>query len=191
MAESLLNSSLVGLSVLYLMQGGDALQWCIRQSSEVENMMISVERIQQYVGLAPEAELESKRGLALKEKGWPAKGAITLNGVGVKYGKDESIFALRNASAVIPAGTKVALVGRTGSGKSTLLSALFRLVEAEEGNIQIDDVNLKDVGLHESSWCHRQHSSNHGCLADPYVPTWIHSTNTPTKKFGMCLRKCI
>ena len=40
-----------------------------------------------------------------------------------------------------------------------MLSALFRLVEAEEGNIQIDDVNLKDVGL-PSSWCHRQHSSD-------------------------------
>merc|ERR1711871_251960 len=153
-AEAVLNTPLVGLSVLYLMQGGDALQWCIRQSSDVENMMISVERIQQYVDLAPEAELETEQGLKLKETGWPGKGTITIKRLGVSYRKDNSklpgAFALRDVSATIPAGTKVALVGRTGSGKSTMLSALFRLVEAEEGTIQIDDVNLKNIGLHEA-----------------------------------------
>ena len=43
---------------------------------------------------------------------------------------------------------KVGIVGRTGSGKSSILQALFRLCDLSEGKIVIDDVDVKDVGLH-------------------------------------------
>ena len=35
---TIVDPNLVGLSILYLMQGGDAFQWCVRQAAEVENM---------------------------------------------------------------------------------------------------------------------------------------------------------
>ena len=38
-------------------------------------------------------------------------------------------------------------MGRTGSGKSTLLQALFRMVEAQDGSVEVDNVNVQTVEL--------------------------------------------
>ena len=48
----------------------------------------------------------------------------------------------------VQAGSKVGVVGRTGSGKSTLALSLFRLLEARQGRILIDGVDIASRGLH-------------------------------------------
>ena len=47
----------------------------------------------------------------------------------------------------IEAGNKVGIVGRTGSGKSTTALTLSRIIEIEEGTIEIDGVDISKVGL--------------------------------------------
>jgi ABC-type multidrug transport system fused ATPase/permease subunit len=56
--------------------------------------------------------------------------------------------SINELSFKIEAGMKVGIVGRTGSGKSSILQALFRLCDLSEGKILIDEVDVKDVGLH-------------------------------------------
>ena len=47
----------------------------------------------------------------------------------------------------IQPGEKVGVCGRTGSGKSTICLCLFRILEATEGQIFIDNVDISTIGL--------------------------------------------
>lgn len=54
---------------------------------------------------------------------------------------------LRGVNINIKGGEKVGIVGRTGSGKSTLFLTLLRILEAHQGNILIDGVDISTVSL--------------------------------------------
>jgi ATP-binding cassette, subfamily B, multidrug efflux pump len=56
-------------------------------------------------------------------------------------------YALRDVNVRVPAGSKLAIVGRTGSGKSTMVKLLSRLIEPTEGRILLDGRDIRDVPL--------------------------------------------
>ncbi len=55
---------------------------------------------------------------------------------------------ISNVSFVIPAGAKIGFVGVSGSGKSTIVNLMRRFYDPTEGEILIDDVQLKEMNLH-------------------------------------------
>lgn len=130
-----------------IVQLAGVFQWCVRQSAEVVNQMVSVERVLAFGKLPPEAELECPSDSKLIQEQWPQDGQIDFREVSVRY-RPTLPLALNKTSFHIPRGVRVGVVGRTGSGKSTLMQTLFRLLEPEEGIIQIDGVDIKGVGLH-------------------------------------------
>ena len=58
-------------------------------------------------------------------------------------------WVLRNINLIIPKGKTIALVGQSGSGKSTLLDLIPRYYDVQEGEILIDGINIKELGLHD------------------------------------------
>lgn len=65
----------------------------------------------------------------------------------MKY-KEEMEPAVNDVTFDIEPGMKVGIVGRTGAGKSSILQSLFRLIELSGGCVEIDGVNIAEVGLH-------------------------------------------
>ena len=61
----------------------------------------------------------------------------------------EQQWILKDINLVIPKGKTVALVGQSGSGKSTLLDLIPRYYDVQEGEVLIDGVNVKDLGIHD------------------------------------------
>ena len=74
-----------------------------------------------------------------------ARGRVTAQGVGFAYqGRKET---LSGVSFHARPGERVAIVGHTGAGKSTLMSLLIRFYDPQEGRIELDGVDLRDLKL--------------------------------------------
>lgn len=58
-------------------------------------------------------------------------------------------WVLRDINLVIPKGKTVALVGQSGSGKSTLVDLIPRYYDVQEGEVLIDGINVRDLGVHD------------------------------------------
>lgn len=61
----------------------------------------------------------------------------------------EPHWVLRNINITIPKGKTIALVGQSGSGKSTLVDLIPRYYDTVEGEVLIDGINVKDLGIHD------------------------------------------
>ena len=77
---------------------------------------------------------------------WPSEGSIRFENYSVQY-RPETEIVLKNLNFEIKPKEKIGIVGRTGSGKSTIALCLFRILEAKEGKIYMDDVDISQIGL--------------------------------------------
>ncbi|XP_050309352.1 probable multidrug resistance-associated protein lethal(2)03659 [Anthonomus grandis grandis] len=131
----------VGLAITQAMSLTGTFQWGMRQWSELENNMTSVERVVEYT----EIEQEVKRNEKEPRKTWPEHGQIEFNSVYLRYASNES-YVLNNLTFKISPKQKVGIVGRTGAGKSSIMAALFRLADLE-GKILIDGIGTTNIPL--------------------------------------------
>ncbi|KAB0802273.1 hypothetical protein PPYR_04459 [Photinus pyralis] len=136
----------VGLAITQSISLTGMFQWGMRQSTEVENQMTSVERVVEYSHIEHERDFDSPPGKKPHPE-WPENGEIRFINLFLRYFPQDPPV-LKNLNFTIKPLEKVGIVGRTGAGKSSMISALFQLTNTE-GLIVIDGIDIKTIGLHD------------------------------------------
>ena len=71
---------------------------------------------------------------------------IEFRDVSFRYGET---WILRHINLIIPKGKTIAIVGQSGSGKSTMVDLIPRYYDVQEGEVLIDGINVKDLGIQD------------------------------------------
>ena len=170
------SSQAIGLLLTYSMKLIDYLYNIMERFTTLEKLLTSVERCESFTKIVQEGTpFEDK---SLREKEVIHSGKVNFINYSVKY-RPNTPLVLKNLNFEIKPMEKIGVVGRTGSGKSTLCLCLFRILEATEGKITIDDVDISTINLEKL---------RESITVIPQEPTLIEGTLRenidPGKKFS-------
>ncbi|KAJ5311527.1 hypothetical protein N7476_007387 [Penicillium atrosanguineum] len=138
-----ISASLAGFALSFALQCNSAIAFALRQYANIELNMNATERVIEYSKI----ELENQGG-ADAPAAWPTEGRLEVSDLVVGYAPDLPPV-LKGLSFIVEQNQRVGVVGRTGAGKSSLTLALFRFLEAREGQILIDGLDVSKIKLHD------------------------------------------
>ena len=140
--KELYSAKIIGIILSYsIIFQSDIIEF-LSSFSNFENTMTKMERSLLYTHLINEKPQYSEND----NINWPTKGEIEFIDYSTRYRPDTEII-LKNLSFKIEGSKKIGIVGRTGSGKSTMAICLFRILEALNGKILIDGIDISTLGL--------------------------------------------
>ncbi|KAJ2928555.1 hypothetical protein H1R20_g8545, partial [Candolleomyces eurysporus] len=138
-----ISASLAGFTLAFASTITNDLLSMVHRFVGLEQSMVALERIKEYSELKREPpEIVEPR----PDASWPSQGDIKCEDLVIRYAPDLP-DVLHNLNFEIRPGEKVGILGRTGSGKSTLALSFFRFVEATQGRIVVDGVDISKIGL--------------------------------------------
>ncbi|KAF8933345.1 Multidrug resistance-associated protein 1 [Dissophora ornata] len=123
-----LGPAMSGLALSYAMNATFAITYFIKSYSDLQNQLVSVERIQEYSNKNEEAPAVLPADGNMPTN-WPTEGRIVFKDYSTRYRQGMDLVLKKVSFEVLPA-EKIGVVGRTGAGKSSLTLALFRIIEA-------------------------------------------------------------
>lgn len=136
------NKSTIGEFVLYISLSNWLYYPMAQFSSILPRLRRNTARVERlFILLDEPVFVQDKLGaVSLAEH----KKSIEFRDVWFRYGEKRQ-WSLKNINVFIPAGSRVALVGKSGSGKTTFINMLLRSFDPEKGAILIDDNDLRDA----------------------------------------------
>ena len=133
--NNIISIGVISAFIVYARQFGRPIDELAQIYGQIQTAVAGAERVFEVM----DEPLEDKSG----EKNMDdLKGIIRFKNVNFSYTKEKQV--LYDFNLEVKAGQKVALVGSTGS-KTTVVNLLMRFYDVDSGEIQIDDVNIKDI----------------------------------------------
>ncbi len=134
--NNVISIGVISAFIVYARQFGRPIDELAQIYGQIQTAVAGAERVFEVM----DEPLEDKSG---KKNMDDLKGIIRFKNVNFSYTKEKQV--LYDFNLEVKAGQKVALVGSTGSGKTTVVNLLMRFYDVDSGEIQIDDVNIKDI----------------------------------------------
>ena len=106
----------------------------------LQSIVAAAERVFEFMD---EEELSDESNLKEKLNVTNVKGNVEFKNV--KFGYDENKTIIKNFSAKVKSGQKIAIVGPTGAGKTTMVNLLMKFYEINDGDILIDGKSIKEL----------------------------------------------
>lgn len=138
-----IDAPLAGFALGFALQFTTAMIWTLSCYANLEMDMNATERVIEYSRLPTEDQ-----GGDSPPAAWPTEGRLEVDGLVSGYASDLPPV-LRGLSFQVEKNQRVGVVGRTGAGKSSLTLALFRFLEARNGSIHIDGIDISKINLHD------------------------------------------
>lgn len=137
-----IDAALAGFALSFALEYEGLVIGTIFFYTNLELDMNAMERILQYSNLTTESQDGADPPAA-----WPSEGRLKFNDLVVGY-SPELAPVLKGLTFSVELNERIGVVGRTGAGKSSLALALFRFLEAREGSIHIDGLDISKIKLH-------------------------------------------
>ena len=136
------NGLTVGLLVLFINYASmfyEPVNFFANLNDSFQHFLASAERILDILDAEPEHNFGEGKNMT------EFKGKIEFKNVNFSF--DRTKKTLKNINLVINPGDIVGIVGTTGSGKSTLINLLLRYYDHYDGEILVDDINIRDIDM--------------------------------------------
>jgi len=143
-----ISSGLAGLVLTSALSTAGILQFATRQAAELEAQFTSVERLRFFIESTPVEHdtIGNDEKVDSDTEKWITKGTVKFENFSMRY-RQGLPLVLKGLNLELKGGQSNALVGRSGSGKSSTLLSLFRVLEAADGRITIDNVDIAKIPL--------------------------------------------
>ncbi|KAJ6635066.1 Metal resistance protein YCF1 [Pseudolycoriella hygida] len=152
LARDTINPATVGFSISYALQISETLSSLVSMTAEVETNIVAIERVNEYTNRQQEAPWKT----VPVDPTWPQKGVVKFENFQARY-REGLDLVLKGINFSVKSQEKVGIVGRTGKLSSRIAERIHvkfyfdnrsRIIEAAEGKIIIDDINIAEIGLH-------------------------------------------
>lgn len=126
--------------IMYVRLFANPLSQIAQSLNSMQSVTAASERVFEFL---EEKEMTDESKLKGKLNPKKVKGNIEFKHV--KFGYDKDKLIIKDFSAKVKPGEKIAIVGPTGAGKTTMVNLLEKFYEINDGDITIDGVSIKDL----------------------------------------------
>ena len=129
--------------VIMVLQGGAMIGMSFTALMDVNTAFTAAEKIFEVLDRKPKIDANPAAGLKLNS----VEGNTEITAGVFSYPTRQNVKILRQLNLSIKSGEKIALVGQSGCGKSTVIQMIQRFYDFDEGSIEIENQDIKNLNV--------------------------------------------